>query len=75
MKSENPRIQELFENQKKIRQDINANKNNENRDELRKKRNQELKEIRNLLAKEETDRINSLTEDIENIKDERSCSK
>ena len=36
-KSENPRIQELSENQKKIRQDINENKNNESLDELRKK--------------------------------------
>ena len=69
-KSENPRIQGLAENQKKIRQDINANKNKESRDELRKKRNQELKEIRKLLAKEETDRIESLTEDIENSQDD-----
>ena len=69
-KSENPRIQQLSENQKKIRQDINANTNNESRVELRKKRNQELKEIHKLLAKEETDRIESLTEDIENSKDD-----
>ena len=69
-RSKNRRIQELSENQKKIKQDINANKNNESLDELRKMQNQELKEIRKLLAKEETDRIGNLTEDMENSKDD-----
>ncbi len=69
-KSENPRIQELSENQKKIRQDINACKDKQKREDLRKQRNRELKEIHKLLAEEETNKVESLTEEIEKSKDD-----
>ena len=69
-KSDNSEIAELSIKQKKIRLDINANKDKDKRVALRKERNQILKKIHITLAEEELAHINDLVSEVENSRND-----
>ena len=69
-KSENPEIKRLSEMQKKLRDDINACKDKNKRQEKKRERNNILKEIKEKLRIEETVQIEKKIEDLEKHKND-----
>ena len=66
----NEHIDTLSQHQKSLRLKINSEKDPEKRDQLKKLRNKTLKSIKNILQKEEEDKLNDKISEINNSKDD-----
>ena len=69
-KSVNENIINLSKEQKKLRLDINSTKDKNKREELRKKRNKILNSIHKEVSKEQLQKIEELSKEIENTKND-----
>ena len=63
-------IKNLSEQQKQIRQDINATQDKSKRNELQKKRNEKMREIRKAINDKETRKLMENIKEIEDSKDD-----